>query len=151
MAINSKVSVEDVKKAASTVKAATATAAENVKKATEEAKKEAAKTTEAAKATATKAKASASKAKATASKTTAAAKKTATNAVKKAKKEVITSAVVQYQGLEFTTEDCLKKAEAGFKKDYKGKTIEKINIYIKPEERKIYYVVNEDCVGSVDL
>ena len=144
MATSSKVTVDDVKKAAaeaaSTMKATATSAAETVKKATEEVKKDAAQ----AKATATKAKASASK-------TATKAKTTATNAVKKAKKEVVKTSVVQYQGLEFTTEECLKKAEAGFKKDYKGKTIEEINIYIKPEERKIYYVVNKDCVGSVDL
>ena len=32
-----------------------------------------------------------------------------------------------------------------------GKTLEELNIYIKPEERKIYYVANKDCVGSADL
>lgn len=151
MATDKKVTVEDVKKvaseAASTVKAATASAAETVKKATEEAKKDAA----AAKASATKAKASASKAKTSVTKTASKAKSSASKAVKKAKKEVVKTAVVQYQGIEFTVEDALKKAEAGFKKDYKGKTIEEINIYIKPEEHKIYYVVNKDCVGSVDL
>ena len=38
-----------------------------------------------------------------------------------------------------------------FKKDYKGKTLEEISIYIKPEERRIYYVANKDSVGSVEL
>lgn len=148
MATNSKVTVDDVKKAASdaatTVKATAASAAESVKKATEEIKKEA----DAAKVTATK---KATEAKKTATKTATKAKTSAAKAVKKAKKEVVKYAVVQYQGIEFTNDECFKKAEAGFKKDYKGKTIEEINIYIKPEERKIYYVVNKDCVGSVDL
>lgn len=148
MATSNKVTVEDVKKAATeaaaTVKTAAAVATEVAKKATEEvmkdveaAKKETAKKTTTAKKAATK--------------TATTAKKTATKAVAKAKKEVVKNAVIQYQGLEFTTDDCMKKAEAGFKKDYKGKTLEEINIYIKPEERKIYYVANKDCVGSVDL
>ena len=130
MATNAKVTVEDVKKkateAATSVKAAAAAATEAAKKETEAAKK----TATAAKKTATKA---------------------ATKAVAKAKSEVAKYAEIQYQGQAFTTEDCLKKAEAGFKKEYKGKTLEEINIYIKPEEHKIYYVANKDCVGSVDL
>lgn len=137
MATNSKVTVEDVKKAAATIKA--------------DAEKVAAEATKTATKTAAKAKAGASKAKAEATKATKTASKTATKAVKKVKKEVVKTAVVQYQGMEFNMEDCLKKAEAGFKKDYKGKTMEEINIYVKPEEGKIYYVVNKDCVGAVEL
>ncbi len=146
--VTTKVTVEDVKKsaatAATTVKAAAATASEATKKAVEEVKKEA-----------TVASKKATEAKKTATKKATETKKAATKTVKKAaakaKKEVATSAVVQYQGLEFSEAECLKKAQAGFKKEYKGKTLEELNIYIKPEERKIYYVANKDCVGSVDL
>ncbi|MCR5416258.1 MAG: DUF6465 family protein [Pseudobutyrivibrio sp.] len=148
MVTNAKVTVGDVKKAAAnastTVKAAAATATEVSKKAATEVKKEAAV-----------AKKTATKAKATATKKATAAKKTATKTVKKAaakaKNDIPTTAVVQYQGLEFSEADCLKKAKAAFKKDYKGKTLEELNIYIKPEEHKIYYVANKDCVGSVEL
>ena len=66
-------------------------------------------------------------------------------------KRVTTKAFFQYQGLEFLEEDCLKKAKANFKKQYKGDDLSDIKIYIKPEEMKIYYVANEDKVGSVDL
>ncbi len=136
MVTNAKITVDDVKKsaasAATTVKTATTTVTAAAKKAVEE------KAT-AAKKTATK--------KATTTTKKAATKKTTT----KAKKAVATTAVVQYQGLEFSETECLKKAQAGFKKDYKGKTLEELSIYIKPEERKIYYVANKDCVGSVDL
>ena len=146
--VTTKVTVDDVKKsaasAASTVKAAAANATEATKKAVEEVKKEA-----------TVAKKTATKAKDTATKKATAAKKTAEKAVKKtaakAKKAVVTTAVVQYQDREFTEAECLKKAQAQFKKDYKKETLEEINIYIKPEERKIYYVANKDRVGSVDL
>ena len=148
MVTNAKVTVDDVKKsaatAASTVKAAAANAPVAAKKAVEEVKKEAAK----AEKTATKAKASVAK-KATAAKKTAT--KAATKAAAKAKKTVATTAVVQYQGREFTEAECLKKAQAQFKKDYKKEVLEEINIYIKPEENKIYYVANKDRVGSVDL
>ncbi len=159
MVTNAKVTVGDVKKsaasAASTVKAAAASASEATKKAVEEVKKEAAtakKEATAAKATAEK---KATAVKSTAEKKATAAKKTATKtakkAVAKAKKAVATTAVVQYQDREFTEAECLKKAQAQFKKDYKKETLEEISIYIKPEERKIYYVANKDRVGSVDL
>ena len=148
MVTNAKVTVDDVKKsaasAASTVKAAAASASVATKKAVEEVKKEA-----------VKAEKTATKAKATVAKKATAAKKSATKTVKKtaakAKKTVVTTAVVQYQDREFTEAECLKKAQAQFKKDYKKETLEEINIYIKPEERKIYYVANKDRVGSVDL
>lgn len=148
MVSNAKVTVEDVKKqaasAATTVKAAAASASVAAKKAVDEVKKE----TTAAKKTATEAKKTATK-KATAAKKTAT--KTVKTATAKATKTVATSAVVQYQGMEFSEAECLKKAQAAFKKEYKGKTLQELNIYIKPEERKIYYVANKDCVGSVDL
>ncbi len=80
-----------------------------------------------------------------------AVKKTTTTKKTTTKNTLKTSAVVQYQGLEFTEAECLKKAEAQFKKDYKKAELVDINIYIKPEERKIYYVANGDKVGSTDL
>ena len=69
----------------------------------------------------------------------------------KTNKEIKTTAVFQYQDLEYSEADCLKKAEAAFKKENKNIELTSINIYIKPEERKIYYVGNKDFAGSVDL
>lgn len=66
-------------------------------------------------------------------------------------KALKTTSVFQFQGREFTEAECVKKAEAAFKKDYKGVELETLAIYIKPEENKIYYVGNTDRVGSVDL
>ncbi|MDC7279560.1 DUF6465 family protein [Butyrivibrio fibrisolvens] len=146
MVTNAKVTVDDVKKsaasAATTVKSAVASASEATKKGVAEVKKE----------VATKKAAAAKKApaKKTAAKKTTAKKTTAKKATAK-KKAVATTAVVQYQDREFTEAECLKKAQAQFKKDYKGKTLEEISIYIKPEERRIYYVANKDSVGSVEL
>ena len=73
----------------------------------------------------------------TTTKTTAAAKKTAE------KKEVKTVAYVQYAGAEISIE----KLEAEAKKAYaalghKEDEIETLTLYIKPEERAVYYVVN---------
>jgi hypothetical protein len=146
MVTNAKVTVDDVKKsaasAATTVKSAVASAPATTKKVVAEVKKE----VETAKKAATKKTAAK---KTTAKKTTA--KKTTTKKATTKKKAVVTTAVVQYQDREFTEAECLKKAQAQFKKDYKGKVLEELNIYIKPEERRIYYVANKDSVGSVEL
>ena len=145
MVTNAKVTVDDVKKsaasAATTVKSAVASAPATTKKVVEEVKKEVATKKAAAKKAPAK--------KTTAKKTTA--KKTTAKKATTKKKAVATTAVVQYQDREFTEAECLKKAQAQFKKDYKGKTLEELNIYIKPEERRIYYVANKDSVGSVEL
>lgn len=145
MVTNAKVTVDDVKKsaasAATTVKSAVASAPATTKKVVEEVKKEVATKKAAAKK---------APAKKTAAKKTTAKKATTKKATTK-KKAVATTAVVQYQDREFTEAECLKKAQAQFKKDYKGKTLEELNIYIKPEERRIYYVANKDSVGSVEL
>ncbi len=139
--VTTKVTVDDIKKSAasatSTVKSAVASTQAATKKAVSEVKKDVAKKATTAKKTATK--------KATT------AKKAATKKATTKKKAVATTAVVQYQDREFTEAECLKKAQAQFKKDYKGKTLEEISIYIKPEERRIYYVANKDSVGSVEL
>lgn len=91
------------------------------------------------------------KKKAAAPKATTAKKTTATKAsttkktaTKKPAKEPKVKAVFQYQDLEFTEASCIKKAN-------KGADLKNINIYIKPEEGKIYYVANGDINGSVDL
>ena len=70
-------------------------------------------------------------------KTTTAAKKTAE------RKEVKTVAYVQYAGAEISIE----KLEAEAKKAYaalghKEDEIETLTLYVKPEERAVYYVVN---------
>ena len=144
--VTTKVTVDDIKKSAasatSTVKSAVASTPAAAKKAVAEVKKDVAKKATAAKKTATK--------KATTTKKTTTKKATTKKAATK-KKAVVTTAVVQYQDREFTEAECLKKAQAQFKKDYKGKTLEEISIYIKPEERRIYYVANKDSVGSVEL
>ena len=94
--------------------------------------------------------------KTTAAKKTTTAKKATTRTTKTAasrarKKAIASTTVIQFQGLEFSESDCLKKAKAGFLKHYRGIELKDLKIYIKPEERKIYYVGNGDRVGSVDL
>ncbi len=61
------------------------------------------------------------------------------------------TALFQYHGLEFSEEECLTKAQAQCKKDYNDIEITDINIYIKPDEHRVYYVANGDKTGSVAL
>ena len=60
--------------------------------------------------------------------------------------------VLQFDGQEFD----LGAVEANVKKDWKdaGKKLTEIStldIYVKPQDAKVYYVVNKEVEGSVDL
>ncbi len=81
-----------------------------------------------------------------------AAKKTAAKkpAAKKpaAKKVAVESKVViQANGSEATAEDLVNKsiAAAGVK------TVKKVDVYVRPEINKVYYVINGDVLGEFDL
>ena len=93
-----------------------------------------------------------------AAKKIAAPKKTSTKkatepkaSTKKAVKDPTVKVIFQYQDIEFTEASCVKKAQAGFKKAFKDVELKKLDIYIKPEERKVYYVGNGELEGFVDL
>lgn len=78
-----------------------------------------------------------------------AAKKTVKKAVKEILKPEIT---VQYQNLEVTTETVEERVKAQFAAEgHRVGTIKKLNIYVKPEEYAVYYVINDKFTGRVDL
>ena len=97
------------------------------------AKKPAAKKTPAKK-TATKAK--------SATKTTAKLTRTAT-----VPKETIK---VQYGADEYDFAEIRKAVEANYKGKVKGK-IKTVEIYIKPEDKAVYYVINSDFSDKIEL
>ena len=71
---------------------------------------------------------------------------------KKEKKTADKTIYLQYGGKEIS----IDKVEAAIKENYdavkKGEDIpEDIKIYLKPEDRKAYYVINCDFAGEVDL
>ncbi len=114
------------------------------------------KTTEEAKTTAVKAEDTAAKPaekKAPAAKKTTATKKKATAvkkpaATKPAEKKVVTK--VQYAANEYDVDELVEACKA----DYKTKTnghVRSINLYIKPEEAAVYYVVNGKFSDKIDL
>ena len=89
-----------------------------------------------------------------------AAEKTAEKAVKakatveKAAKKAVTGEAapvvyVQYMGEEEKVEDLVAAAKAAFAVEHPATKVEDLKLYIKPEERAAYYVVNEKFAGKV--
>ena len=76
------------------------------------------------------------------------AKKTAT---KKADQKTILH--VQFSGKSYAQEDLVKIAQDVWKYDLKQKVRElaSIELYVKPEENKVYYVMNQNFTGSFEI
>ncbi len=73
--------------------------------------------------------------------------KTETKTVEK-KDEVF----VQFAGEEFVVEEVMDKAKAAYVAEgHRVSAIKSVRLYIKPEERKAYYVINDKAAGSIDL
>lgn len=111
----------------------------------EDAKAEAAKVVEEVKPTVEKAVKATRK---TAVKATEKVKKTAAKAVGA---EVSPVVYVQYQGEEEKIEDLVAAAKASFAAEHARTKVTDLKLYIKPEERAAYYVVNEKFAGRVDF
>ena len=58
---------------------------------------------------------------------------------------------VQYQGAEEKVEDLVAAATAAFRAEHSRTKVTDLKLYIKPEERAAYYVVNEKFAGRVDF
>lgn len=150
----------DTKKTMQDVKKEAEKAAE---KAVTEVKNEAAKVVESAKPTVEKAKAGVAKAKTGVKKSAKTAQTKATKTAVKAKTEVKRAAdkavkgeaapvvYVQYQGAEEKVEDLVAAAKAAFAAEHARTKVADLKLYIKPEERAAYYVVNEKFAGRVDF
>ena len=137
MATTKKSTADQVKAAMAKVEAAKAAEAAKADTKTTETKAAATKTTAKAAEKKAPAKTTATK-KAPAKKTTTAAKKPA---VKKTE-----TVYIQCCGYEVTTADITAKVVAAVGK----KTVKELNIYVKPEEGKVYYTADGEQ-GSVDL
>lgn len=119
--------VEEVKKAAAEVKKAAEDRAEEVVKTAEK------KTEEVKKAA------------------PAAAKKVAAKAKKAvAKKEIKTQVVLQYGEKEVDTKDLVAAVKKEWTKaKHKVSEIKTIELYLKPEDYAVYYVINGDTTGKI--
>ena len=81
------------------------------------------------------------------------AKKAATKTAAKApaKKAAVKEAIsVQFAGKSYTTEDLVKIAKDVWKYDLKQKATDfkSVELYVKPEESMVYYVINGDVTGN---
>ncbi len=137
-----KKTVQDVKKSAEKV----------AEKAVAEVKKEAAKAVEEVKPAVEKAKAGVKSAQKKATKAAVKAKESVKRAADKAvKAEAAPVVYVQYQGDEEKVEDLVAAAKAAFAAEHARTKVVDLKLYIKPEERAAYYVVNDKFAGRVDF
>ncbi len=146
-------------KAEETVKAAADTA-EEVEQTTEEKAEELKKAVEETAAKVMKkAEKTAAEVKKTAKKATEEVKKAAPEAAKKvvekakkaaAKKDIKTEVVLQYGEKEVNTKDMIAAVKKEWTKArHKVSDIKSIELYLKPEDYAVYYVINGDTTGKI--
>lgn len=89
-------------------------------------------------------------AKTAAAKKTTKAKKTTTAAKKTAVKENLH---LEFAGKSYTTEELVKIAKDVWKYDLKRKVgdFKSVELYVKPEESVVYYVINGDVAGNFGI
>ena len=131
---------EAKKTAKATVKKPVAKAAAEKTVAETTAKKTTAKTTET---------------KTTAAKTTAAKKTTTRTAAAKTRKAAAVKETIsiQFAGKEYTTEQLVKSAKDVWEFDLKKDPadVKEVQLYVKPEEAKAYFVINGEESGSFEI
>lgn len=79
-----------------------------------------------------------------------------TTVVKEEETTVKANVIVEYHGQQFAEKEIMDKVTAAWEADgKKASAMKKINLYVKPEDGKAYYVINEGLKngssGSVDL
>ena len=123
------------------------------KPAVKKAAKPAAKKAEPKKETKAAAKPAAKKATKPAAKKATAAKKPAAKKATAAKEEVKTNIVLQYGDKAVSYAELITNAKNKFQYDMGGdaEAVKKINLYVKPEENKVYFVMDNKVQGSYDL
>lgn len=70
-----------------------------------------------------------------------------------AKKAVTETIYLQYLGKEINKDDLMKQVKEIWTKELKHKVgdMKTVALYLKPEENKAYYVINEEVTGSIAL
>ncbi len=78
------------------------------------------------------------------------AKKTAAKKPAAKKAELKSTLHVQFEGKSYSEEDLLKMAKDVWKFDLKQKARElsSVELYVKPEENMVYYVMNKEFMGN---
>ena len=68
------------------------------------------------------------------------------------KKEVKTEVMVQFRHYEADMDEIIRRVKENFEvKGNRGVEIEKIQVYVKPEDFTAYYVINDGFAGKVNL
>lgn len=82
-----------------------------------------------------------------------AVKKTAKKTIaRRAPAKKVEEIYLQAGGAEWSVAECKERAVAAYvESGHKASGVKKLVIYLKPEEGKAYYVVNDDVSGSIDL
>lgn len=88
--------------------------------------------------------------KAAAEKKTAPAKKPAAKKAPAKKAEPKVTVKVQFAGNEYDIDQITKDVTKAYKGSVKG-AVKSVEIYIKPEDGAVYYVVDSENTGKVDL
>ena len=80
------------------------------------------------------------------------AKKVTETVKKTAKKVMLKETYIQFAGAEYKESEIMAKVEEAYKAEgHRLSSIRSIELYVKPEDGKAYYVINEKTAGSVDL
>lgn len=77
-------------------------------------------------------------------------KKAATKKAPAKKTELKSEVHIQFEGKSYSQEDLMKMAKDVWKYDLKQKVgdLVSIELYVKPEENMVYYVMNKEMTGS---
>jgi hypothetical protein len=59
-------------------------------------------------------------------------------------KKVTVETFLEYGGVQFKEADLIKKAEEQYRKDHSD-AIRTMNLYVKPEDSAVYYVINDNA------
>ena len=76
----------------------------------------------------------------------------AEKAVKKAPEKDTAKIFIEFGGNKFAADEIVEKCKAAYKADNSRKQVRSIEVYVKPEDNKAYYVVNGKADGLyIDL
>ena len=67
-----------------------------------------------------------------------------------AKKEPTVNIFLEFDGKSVNVADVSKAAKENWKKNHKG-DVKELNLYLKSEESKAYYVINKEDAGDIDM
>lgn len=60
--------------------------------------------------------------------------------------------LVQFGAMEWNTEDLMARARDAYVADgHRASSIKSVSLYVKPEDMKAYFVINDKATGSIDL